>query len=189
MLEHRYKVDAMFGLTFNRRADNSSSRYPSLDVALDLTRERVSQQRQQVDSLDTKANFILTSATVLVGTGLTAQLAITAKRIRLFGWTVGRAVPLVVLAAVYLGVVVAAIRAYRIRSYSLAPEPSVLVDKYLEADEEETKEHALRAMAEAFDNNLPEIKKKVWWLKWALRALVAETVVLATILAWEAMQS
>ena len=40
---------------------------PSLELALDLVREQANNQRERVTALDTKANFVLGSASIVTG--------------------------------------------------------------------------------------------------------------------------
>lgn len=160
----------------------AASRLPSVDVILDLTRERLNGQGAQIDALDSKANFVLTAATVLLGTALAAQVAITSQTINGFGAAVPRAAVLIALVLVYLFVVAMAFQAYGIEQYDKAPDPQKLVDDYLTRLPEETKEDAAIAMAIAFTQNRERIARKVRWTRWALKALVAESVVLVIVL-------
>ncbi len=183
------KVILMPSTSSNKYQQKSATtEFPSLEISLDLTREKVASQQGQINALDTKANFVLTAATILLGTGLTAQIAITTESISILGQHISRALPLAILVAAYLLVVISAYQAYRIRSYDNAPEPQKLVDEYLKESGEITKEDALRAMAIAFANNRKEIKFKVRWTRWALNALVAESAVLMVVLILEAVQ-
>lgn len=167
------------------KSADAPSKLPSLDVILDLTRERLNGQGAQIDALDSKANFVLTAATVLLGTALAAQVAISSQSISVFGRAVPRAAALIALVLVYLVVVGMAFQAYDIQQYDQAPEPQKLLKEYLRRPQEETKEDTAIAMAEAFSQNRVRIKRKVRWTRWALKALIAETVVLVIVLILE----
>jgi hypothetical protein len=158
-----------------------------VEIILDLVRERVEGQREQVDGLDNKAGFVLTSATILLGTALTAQVAITQSSVSVFGHSLSRALPLVLLVLPYLAAVATAYQAYKVRPYSLAPEPDMLVMHFLDAPPGEVRENVARAMAKAFADNLAKVKEKVKWTRWALWALGIETVVLMLVLIVESL--
>lgn len=52
---------------------NDPLKYPSLTIISELTKERVAGQMEQVNALDSKANFVLGSATALVSAALILQ--------------------------------------------------------------------------------------------------------------------
>src|SRR5437868_15170314 len=52
---------------------HSGSKFPSLNLIFDLTKERLNGQGEQVKALDNKANFIFVSSTALVSAALVLQ--------------------------------------------------------------------------------------------------------------------
>ncbi len=164
-----------------------SSATPKHEMLLDFAQRRVASKQAHIDSLDAKANFVLTSATVLVGTGLAAQLAIVGKTIDILGVSFSRALPLALLVCFYLWVVIMAYQAYRLRKYSNAPEPKILIGAYQDVSVEETQRDILDALVIAIDTNEKKLKAKAFWTRWALNALVGESVALAVILIVEAL--
>src|SRR5205085_10814142 len=47
--------------------------FPSLDLIFELTKESITAQREQANALDSKANFVLGSATALISAALVLQ--------------------------------------------------------------------------------------------------------------------
>lgn len=150
---------------------SASSRFPSLDLVFDLTRERLSAQLTSVDSLDTKANFVLGSATLLTAAAATIQgLSHYDSAVRF--------VAILVAMSLYLAVIFTSFRAYMIRVYHQAPDPAAL-EGYMWEQLEPTKGTLLKEMVGCYNDNKEEIARKVWWLRWALRAFGAEAVLLS----------
>lgn len=95
--------------------DLNPETYPSLDIVLDLTREKLASQLSYVDALDTKASFVLGSATLL-----------TAAAVAVRGTTHGApGLAWLGLLAIglYVFVVSTAMGAYLTRQYEQAPNP------------------------------------------------------------------
>ncbi len=59
---------------------NEQCTFPSLELSLELAREHLAIQREQVNVLDNKANFIIISATTLVSTALIIQSALLSQQ-------------------------------------------------------------------------------------------------------------
>lgn len=149
----------------------SMSRFPSLDLVFDLTRERLSAQLASVDSLDTKANFVLGSATLLTAAAATVQgLSHYDSAVRF--------VAIIFAMLLYLAVIFTSFRAYMVRGYHQAPDPTAL-EGYMWEQLETTKGTILKEMVGCYNDNKKEIARKVWWLRWALRAFGAEAVLLS----------
>lgn len=158
--------------------DDSSPSLPSLDIALDLARDRTTAQLGAIDALDAKANFVLTSASVVVATSLAvggnaALFASSAALAR-----VVRVVLLFFVILIYLGIVACVFKAYKARDYKQAPVPRKLHEKYIHRPASQTKEYMLMALSDVYDANAVAIKNKALWTNRALKALVVESAVL-----------
>jgi hypothetical protein len=127
--------------------------WPSADVIYEELRHRVALQLEQVDSLDGKANFVLGSASLL--TAGVAALRNAAEptagqapeRWCVLGWN-AEAMTLVniVIAcafAAFVGVVWCSFQAYRVRTFTVTPEPiagaGLVFQQYLGRPEGDTK--------------------------------------------------
>lgn len=149
--------------------------FPSLDLIFLLTKERVNAQFQQVNALDSKANFMLGSSTALISAALVLQSVLLpqtnnylpAKLIPTYcpTNTLLQILPLLILLALYLTTIVTTFLAYKIRWYKQAPEPSELYRNYLHREESSTKAEVFRAMVEAYKENDKVIRSKVLWIK------------------------
>lgn len=151
---------------------------PSLGVAFDLARDRTASQLETVNALDAKANFILTSASVVVATSI-AVGGVTASLVG-EGWA--RAVhllPLFLVALTYIVIVIFVYQAYKVRGYERVPKPRVLLEDYLRQPDQVTKENMVRALADAYDANALTIDSKALWTNRALKVLVAQSLFLA----------
>src|SRR5438046_9187146 len=100
--------------------------FPSLDLIFELTKERIANQSEQVNALDSKANFVLGSATALVSTALVLQAVLLTPQpsqatphiycpLPISNLT--HVIPLLILLLAYLCVLFSAFFAYRIRVY------------------------------------------------------------------------
>ncbi|PWT74737.1 MAG: hypothetical protein C5B60_06355 [Chloroflexi bacterium] len=99
---------------------------PSIAVALDLAREALTRQFAKADTLNTKAGFILGSASLLTGV-LTAWRVPPADTVSALGLSVQgiRWLPLGAV-TIYFFVALTSFLAYRLQSYSVAPDPRIL---------------------------------------------------------------
>ena len=149
-----------------------SHELPSLNLVFDLAQEQLANQLSWVDTLDTKANFVLGSATLLVA-GAAALRGATGDA-RLIVYCVAA------LAMMLYGVVIfAAYRAYTTREYNRAPDPSNGLEEYIWADTQRTKATVLGEIIEAYSANKKIIANKARWLRRALKAFCVEAVLLA----------
>ncbi|HSH81666.1 MAG TPA: hypothetical protein VLA19_24325 [Herpetosiphonaceae bacterium] len=159
-----------------------------LDVVFALIQGRLAEQRAHISTLDSKANFGLGSATLLIAgaANLRNALAITQQAgqargdISFVGLTVDPIVAangLTVAALLTYGVVIlATFQAYTLRRYSVAPEPAPLLEHYLNAPADYVKERVARTMADSYAKNERLVRGKVRWTKMALGGLVIEAV-------------
>lgn len=105
-------------------AVNDGSVMPSLSLGLDLMRDNLTQQMSQADAVDTKAGFILGSASLITGA------LVAWHRPALSAPGVVQWLPAAALVA-YIAVVTLAAIAYFFRSYSLYPDPLKMRDQYV----------------------------------------------------------
>lgn len=171
----------------------------SLDIAFSLTKDLLADQFHRVDSLDTKANFALGAATALVSAALLLQSLVLPTKsdsscsmfipgfLYALPLLLKRAILLLPLLITYLGVIITAVFAYKIRDYKQAPTPRTLLDNYLNDPEQHTKVMLFRAMVEVFEENEQEIRKKTVWIDRAFLTLVIEALMLVLLLLYKAI--
>jgi hypothetical protein len=177
--------------------------FPSLDLAFDLAKDRVAGQLEQVDALDTKANFILGSATTLLAAALVLQAVILTVQKSSPAQQVASSStrtpiqpsfcslitnkplafsPFVILLIIYLILMAISFAAYRLRAYQHTPDPETIYKKYLTEDATKTKAFIFRAMVAVYQENKKTIDRKVFWISTAFIALGVEVVALVLIL-------
>jgi hypothetical protein len=162
---------------------------PSLDIAYNLIKERLEIQRVQVAALDGKANFGLTSATLLTtGTvGIHTALATAQKTATYQFFVIAElAIDITVIATVltiiafiaYVCVVYAAYRGYQLRVFKTVPDPELLLSEYLNESEAKTKAVVVETMSVVFYENEELVKDKIRWVELSLASLVIEASLL-----------
>jgi len=166
-------------LLTNKTAD---THFPSLDLAFNLTQERIESQMRRVETMDTKVSFVMASSTALISTALILQNILLPLHFGILSNNLLRELPLSLLLLVYLGVMTSACMAYRIRNYKQVPNPSELLEHYLCLSEEQTKAEVYRSMVETYNDNEKVLKKKVTWTKFTFFGLLIETLVLVLLL-------
>lgn len=163
----------------------------SLELVFDLVKDRHSVQMDQSDKLDTKAYSIMTSATALVSAALVLQAVLPSlqsfPKLPITGMIL-QVIPLALLLATYLGVMVTAIAAYKLRKFYYSPDPDALYQDYLQKSERYTKAKVLRAVIEDYRRNEKEIDRKITWNRWAIRALWTETILFVFFLCVHALR-
>lgn len=147
--------------------------WPSLNLIYDEIKGRLAYQQAQIGSLDGKANFGLGSATLL--TAGIATLHSTVKPSPLVN------ILTVVAFLVYVFVLVFSFCAYRLRTWSVTPNPRQLLDDATDWPEEKTRACLAQQRVEDFERNESEIAIKATWVRRALYALIAEGAVLLLI--------
>jgi hypothetical protein len=146
---------------------------PSLDLALELTREQFAIQRDYAKNIDSKASFVLTSASFLAaGTtvlnGLpSAGVYVPAVRIATLA---------IVLVFGYVGF--ATYQAFKIQDFETVPDPGGLRRGYLDKEVTYTKYQILDTMIESYEDNSKTLARKVKWTRRAARGLLLEIAVL-----------
>lgn len=169
------------------QAQSGVSEY-SLDIVLDLMKERMAGQSDQITALDTKANTILGIATTIIATALVLQavlLAAPAAHLSSIAYGFSQK-GLVVLLFIYLvTMLTAAFSGYWVSNYQRVPEPAQLLT-YVAKPSQETKETIVGSMAQAFERNKRIIKRKVWGTRIAMITFGCEVAALVIILALQA---
>lgn len=145
--------------------------FPSLDIVLQISRDMLSGQISYVESLDTKANFILGASTLLTAAAIALRgtNSRVPANIRCLG---------VIAIVVYLIVVGLALWAYMLRKYHQAPNP-IDLEPYMWENQVRTKGDVLHEVVEAYKNNKTIIESKALALRLALFALGGEALLLA----------
>jgi hypothetical protein len=147
----------------------------SLELGFELTHDLVRVQLDQNDALDTKANFILGSATVLLGTYVALLAARTANPTFSLSDHLVMGAP---LALVYIVTVLFAYQAYDLRDYTVVPNPTTYVDLFVHLEERETRLILLKTLAAAYEVNAAQLSRKAVLVGVALTFLYLEAVVL-----------
>ncbi len=153
----------------------------SVNVVLSQMERRSDLTLHEANALDNKAGFVLGAASfLLLGVtglqGVAASHSMDRGTVHIVQWLAVGSV------LIYLGVVSAALRAYMVHEFVLAPEPITFHDTYMTMSEEHTKIMLARELLVAFVANQKIVEKKTLWTRRALRAFLAETVFLALIL-------
>ncbi len=161
----------------------------SYDLVLDLLRERVTAQFDQVNTLDSKANGIMTIATAILGSALIFQAALLAisPHAILLTYTRLRWVTIVLLVTYLLAMIVTTISCYWVRKFERVPEPDRLKDYALKSLGE-TQSFVVGTMAKAFDENKPIIAFKVWCMRIGTALLIGEIITLGILLFMQTYQ-
>ncbi|HEX5165265.1 MAG TPA: hypothetical protein VFV93_07715 [Thermomicrobiales bacterium] len=146
--------------------DDESPEAPSVDVVFAEMRRTLDAQQAQITMLDTKAAFILTSASIIVGFSGLSGLG-PDQRSGSSGW-------LIPALLVYLALIVSVIQAYRLRGFSSSGlEPETLPD-YLFERPEVTKRQMIATMREIHRANVEPVNTKIRWLRRAEILLATE---------------
>lgn len=163
--------------------------FSSLSLIFELTKDRIADQMSQVNTLDSKANFLLASATALVSAALVLQATLLTSQntLQLFNCSklTGQflhSLSLIALLVVYFVEILAAFLAYKVRVYKQAPEPDELYKTYLFREEKNTMAEVFRAMLEVYRENGKIIRKKVFWIKVSFIIFASEATLLAVFL-------
>lgn len=141
----------------------------SLDLIYAEVKERLSVQWQAIDSLDSKAGLVLSSASVVISiaAGLQASSSQTIQT-----------VPLALLLAgglLYVFCMVFGLRGFKIRGYRRDPEPGPLHKKYLHEEPELTKGTIIANLIESFEENKKLLDSKAGDIQRSMLFLALET--------------
>jgi hypothetical protein len=157
------------------------SAWPNLDESYLLTKEALAAQLAQAHTLDSKASFVLTSASILTASALAVHQA--AANLRGTGPPAGMVVlakVLAVLAVVaYLAVVYTSFRAYTLRSYAGPADPRQLEARYVDMNAQLAKATLFSTMVKSYGDNSALLDQKASWTRYALYALLGEAALVA----------
>lgn len=161
---------------------------PSLQRIYDVAKDGNAALASQMTTLDTKASFVLGSASLLA-TGLAAfqggLSTFVGERMvcapdgdscfALSAQTIVHGITLLA-ACIYAFVVYCAWRAYKPRAYVvLDPRP---VQGYVTNADDATQVALLQALLALYDANVAAVEEKATWTRWAARAFLIEVVFL-----------
>jgi len=161
----------------------------SYDLVLDLMRERITAQFDQVNTLDSKANGIMTIATAVLGSALIFQAALLAISPNAISATYSRLwwATIALLVIYLLTMIITAISCYWVRKFDRVPEPDRLEDYALEPLVK-TQSFMVGTMTKAFDENKGIVKFKVWCMRIATILLICEIITLGVLLFMQTYQ-
>jgi hypothetical protein len=145
---------------------------PSADIIYQETLRTLADQQSDIQTLDAKASFFLTSATILVGTsGFPGTSTLFVERRDL----------LTVVLVIYFFLLICVVQAYRLRGLSPAGLRASELPEYLYEDPEYTKLQLITAMLETHQRNVGPVASKERWLLRAQLLLLAEALYLLAV--------
>src|SRR6266852_3957293 len=161
----------------------------SYDLVLDLLRERITAQFDQANTLDSKANGIMTIATALLGSALIFQAALLAISSHAISLTYARlqGITITLLVVFLLTIIITTISCYWVQKFDRVPEPDRLKD-YALKPMGDTQSFVVGSMTQAFDNNKRIIAFKVWCMRIATALLIVEIITLGILLFMQTYQ-
>lgn len=128
---------------------------------------RVCAQQEQIVALDSKANFGLGSSTLLtIIVGLI-------NRGNIVWWL------LAIAMIAYIYTVVWAFQGYKVKPFVRAGSPEVLIDSYLKADPDQSKEAFLNELREEYKINAALINDKTTAVKCVVQGVLYQAIILA----------
>jgi hypothetical protein len=169
---------------------SEQDRAANLDVILAYIKDVAAAQTAQIAALDGKANFGLTAASLLT-TGVASLHGVDPSRTAgiplLPHLSPAILIPAASLVtgfafAIYLLVVFSAYQAYKVRTYTVVPNPSVLLKDYWNKSPFDTKSTLAATLADAVSDNQKQAEKKATWVSVVMRSLLAEAVLLLALL-------
>jgi hypothetical protein len=156
----------------------------SYDLVIDLMRERMTAQSDRANTLDAKANGIMTVATTILATALILQAALfaissshsIALNLARLQWV------LLTLLVIYLLTMISAtVSGYWLRKFNRSPEPKGL-EIFATQPQIETQSYVVGTMKDAFYKNEKIINFKVLGLRIATVGLLLEIITLCVLL-------
>ncbi len=178
---------------------SEDSGLPSLDLAFDLVKERMTGQFARIDGLDNKANFIKGTATGLVGIALTLQATVLTSSansyctsflptfVHTLNPLLKRALPLMPLIITYILVMCLSHLAYKIDNYNEVPTNPEALYEYLQKEVAITKIDIYNRMKVNFKQNEEKINSKACWTKYAFQILELEGIMLVLFLLYRSV--
>lgn len=166
-----------------------SNSAPSLDVVFDYVKIYSESQDTQISALDSKAGFVLGSASLLTtgvsvfqSSSLSASAQLVIRGI-IPVWSYWLVFSLLCLALItYALSVLTAYQAYKVQGYSTISEIKLLRDKYIDEAPDVTKQALLDTMVEAVEINKVKVENKAVWTKRSLVLLGVEAVFVAILI-------
>jgi ABC-type dipeptide/oligopeptide/nickel transport system permease component len=159
---------------------------PSIDIILDLTRERVAAQLTRITGMDTKAGLVLASASLLTGALATWHGPTNPGHYLPLIAEFMTQIPLISI-VIYLVVIGTSFFALFPRGYYVSPDPSELWKGYGEKPERWTKRRVRAIMADDHQKNEQVVTQKIRWTIAAFIALAVEAFFVAVILFLQAL--
>ena len=145
----------------------------SVELVYEVAKDRAKAQDTQIAGLDTKASFVLTAASLIVGGSLTILQRVLPPQASP-STTVMLYFGAMVAAFLFFAIVHTVIDAYYPQPYSQAPDPQHLAQTYLYDDPTEVKGLIVVAMGQAITDNSTLIEAKAAGVQRALKFLRAE---------------
>jgi hypothetical protein len=167
------------------------SNLPSLNLAFDTVSQCLTNQRERLNALDAKGNFVFGATTALVSTALILQSIVTSSSHANFALyipyfalvlssPIGHGILLIPLLVTYLIALILSYQAYKTREWERL-EPEVFMD-YVNQTELYTKARLFRTMIDTYKSNENTITLKIAFIKRSFRFLIAEAILLAIFL-------
>lgn len=146
----------------------------SLDFSLEMIKERIEAQFDQVNALDIKTNTLLIAATTLMGTALILQAVLLAlpKHTSLQAYPVMQWL-FILLILFYAMTMLCTVAGYWVRNLKRVPEPDRMLD-YVSKPEAETKSVYIGTLVDAFNENKRIMRWKIWGLRIAAVTFLLE---------------
>ena len=153
-----------------------TSKFLSLEILFDLTKERNKAQLEQTDKLDNKAVTVLASASAIVSAGLILQAVLPplSNNSPLMKFLIE--LPLMLLLVTYLTAMSGGLIVLMVHTYKLTPNPVRLYNKYLFKNEKFTKAKVLKSMIDDYNNNQPKVDNQAYWVKYTIVAIWIEAI-------------
>ncbi len=175
----------------DNKASESEVELESLELIYDTVKASIDAQNAQISSYDTKAGFVLGSASLLTAgavgfqkTAFDVASNLAQKQLLLDPWVKPTMVLLTIAAmAFYLAIVIAGYNAYRIRKFQILADLDVLTAEYLDKRPDTTKLVLLDTFRTIYNNNEPKVKAKGRATEWAIRFLICEALFIAALTA------
>jgi hypothetical protein len=165
-----------------------TSKFLSLGILFDLTKERNKVQLEQPDKLDTKAVTVLTTATAMVSAALILQAVLPPLSGRSLANKLFEELPLMLLLISYFTAMAGGLIDLMIHPYKLTPDPVRLYEEYLEKEESYTRAKVFKSMIDDYRANEKTIKNQIYWVKYAIVAVWIETVSFVLFLIFHAIR-
>ncbi|HEX8600723.1 MAG TPA: hypothetical protein VF952_19675 [Chloroflexia bacterium] len=159
----------------------------TIDVLFALAQNKLSVQDSQINALDSKAGFVLGSATILTAAVLAFQQAAVEAISKVFGesliqrlvLTAVVVVLVIIIAALYISIVKASYDAYKLQRYRIVSITKEVRDLFILETPIKAKLVFLNAMISAAEVNQVTLDKKVASTETAVNSLLVEAKVIA----------